>query len=102
MSGPRSLGLLANYDLAIFGDVIEHMERERAVRMVNELPWKHALISIPIGEYVQGPEGGNPYEAHIETWDEQQIVEAFRPVKGWSGPIVSEPGHRVGVFLLER
>lgn len=92
----------AAVDLAIFGDVIEHIERQRAIEMVWRLPWVHALISLPIGEYIQGPEGGNPHEAHVETWTEQEIVDTFRPVKGWSGPIASEPGHRVGVFLLER
>lgn len=93
---------VAPYDLAIFGDVIEHMERARAVRMVELLQWHHALISIPIGEYVQGPEGDNPAEAHVETWTEEEIVETFHPVKSWTGPIASEPGHAIGVFLLER
>lgn len=97
-----NLSAWAEPDLAIFGDVIEHIERQRAIEMVWRLPWRHALISLPIGEYIQGPEGGNQHEAHVETWTEQEIVDTFHPVKGWSGPIASEPGHRVGVFLLER
>lgn len=90
------------FDLAIFGDVIEHIERERAVSMVWRLPWRYALISIPLGEYLQGPEGGNPAEAHVATWTFAEIVETFHPVQTWRGPIRSEPGHEIGVFLLER
>lgn len=90
------------YDLAIFGDVLEHIERERAVAMVWRLPWRHALISLPLGEYLQGPVAGNDAEAHVETWTGRQVIETFHPVRSWAGPIVSEPGHEVGVFLLER
>lgn len=96
------LSPFADVDLAIFGDVVEHVERERAVAMVWRLPWRHALLSIPIGEYLQGPEGGNPHEAHVDTWSEQEVIDTFRPIKAWSGPITAQPGHRIGVYLLER
>lgn len=83
-----------SYDLAIFGDVIEHMEKARAIEMVYRLPWRWALISVPIIEYPQGECEGNPYEAHRHTWDAIQAIEAFSPVQGWCG-------HELGVFLLE-
>lgn len=54
------------YDLAIFGDVLEHMNREEAMEAWD---WaasiaKYGLISVPIGHHPQGAEYGNPYEVH--------------------------------------
>lgn len=83
------------YDLAIFGDVIEHIERQRAIDMVWRIPWKHAIISLPLGEFPQGPSDGNEAEAHVATWYALDVEEAFHPVKSWFG-------RTIGVFLLER
>lgn len=83
------------YDLAIFGDVVEHLPRDRAVAMVLRLPWRYALISIPLGPYPQGPSEGNPHEAHLSTWSADEVCAAF-PVVKWS-----QEG-AIGVFLLHR
>jgi len=57
-----------DYDLVIFGDVLEHMSREDALKV-----WERAsrdahygLISVPIIHYPQGETFGNPYEEHIQ------------------------------------
>lgn len=82
-------------DLAIFGDVIEHMPKPEAICMVNRLPWINALISVPIVPYPQGPYEGNPFEAHLHTWDEGQVIDSFNVVDHWCGSVL-------GVFLLAR
>lgn len=86
--------LRGSYDLAIFGDVIEHMAKGLAVHMVERIPWKRALISVPIVEYPQGPYEGNPYEEHIATWSAKDVCEAFTVTKQWTGA-------ELGVFLCE-
>lgn len=57
-----------DYDLVIFGDVLEHMSRDDSTalwqRASQEAQW--GLISIPIICYPQGASHGNPYEAHIQ------------------------------------
>lgn len=83
------------YDLAIFGDVIEHLSKPWAVEMVLRLPWRHALISVPIITYPQGAWEGNPYEAHKATWCTQDVIRAFPVTRHWAG-------EEIGVFLLER
>jgi hypothetical protein len=60
---------LAQYfDLIIFGDILEHMTKEEAVKVWQ---WarsiaRHGLISGPIVSWPQDAVGGNPYEAHVQ------------------------------------
>lgn len=84
------------YDLAIFGDVLEHMTRARAIETVWRLPWDHAIISIPLGDSPQGPSDGNLAEAHISTWENKDVLDAFPVVRWDSG------GGTIGVYLLAR
>jgi hypothetical protein len=57
-----------DYDLVIFGDVLEHMSADDSL-----LVWKKAslqatygMISVPIIHYPQGESHGNPHEVHIQ------------------------------------
>ena len=55
------------YDLALFGDVIEHMTPEDA-RMVLDYALARCgevIVGVPF-RYPQGPIYGNPYERHIQ------------------------------------
>lgn len=71
---------LGPVDLAIFGDILEHMVREEA-RTVVERALAVAplvLISIPVVDFPQGPTGGNPYEAHVkDDWDHYEVMRSF-------------------------
>ena len=82
-----------SYDLAIFGDVIEHMKKARAIAMVQRRSWRHALISTPIIPYPQGPSDGNPYEAHVASWTTEEVLSTFHVEQWWRGELI-------GVFLL--
>ncbi len=55
------------YDLIIFGDVIEHMEVEKAQKVLEyaEGRCKDFIVAVPY-EYKQGMIYGNPYEVHIQ------------------------------------
>jgi len=69
-----------NYDLVIFGDVLEHMTKEDAVKMWEQVSKqaKYAIISIPIIHYPQGHLEDNPYQEHIkEDWTVEEVLETF-------------------------
>lgn len=78
-----------NYELSIFGDVMEHMQKEEAVAMWEragqqnsiESP-RYGIISIPIIHYPQGEEEGNPYERHVkEDWSVEEVLDTFKWIK---------------------
>ena len=69
-----------NYDLVIFGDILEHMSKEDAIALWNKVSKqaKYALISIPIIHYPQGASFGNPYEIHVkDDWNTQEVLDSF-------------------------
>lgn len=56
-----------DYDLIIFGDVLEHMtveDAQKALQYAKEHS-KEIIIGIPY-QYKQGAINGNPYEVHIQ------------------------------------
>jgi hypothetical protein len=98
---------LGSFDLAIFGDVVEHVERESAERLVLQFDWRSAIISMPVCEYPQGAHGGNPHEAHLATWSVDDVHDIF-------GHLITDEVHypgdgglgwveeAIGVFWLQR
>ena len=89
------------WDLVIFGDVIEHMEKDDAILAVYRLLKRHALISIPIGECPQDGTEENPYEAHLATWETEEVLATF-PVIDHYAYKFPPPHYGRGVFLLEK
>lgn len=69
-----------DYDLVIFGDVLEHMTKEEAIAVWDKASKaaKHAIISIPTIHYPQGEFEGNPYEEHVkDDWTAQEVLDTF-------------------------
>ena len=62
---------MANYDLVICGDVIEHLEKDQGQEVLNELLGKcsYLILSIPLGHCHQVGFGENKYEDHLSTWE---------------------------------
>jgi hypothetical protein len=58
-----------HYDVAIAGDVLEHMTADEAKIVVDRLKAcaDTVIISIPLGFHPQDECEGNPYEAHVRT-----------------------------------
>ena len=87
-----------DYDVIVFGDVLEHMTKKDSRRC-----WLSALcmadfvyMSIPIVHCPQGAYDGNPYETHIvEDWDEYSVYDNF-PFIDWSWQ-----GDQIGIFGAE-
>lgn len=69
-----------DYDLVIFGDVLEHMTEAEAKDLWHKAArnCKYAIITIPIIHFPQGEEEGNPYEAHcVDDWNAQGVLDTF-------------------------
>lgn len=71
------------YDLVIFGDVLEHMKKEDAIKLWDKASKQanFALISIPINHCPQDELDGNPYEVHEEEdWSVESVLEEFKNI----------------------
>lgn len=81
-----------NYDIVIFGDILEHMSEEDALNVWNRVSKqaRYAVIAIPIIHYHQPAINGNPYEEHItEDWNSEKVINTFSHiVDSWQGNIV--------------
>lgn len=81
-----------NYDLVIFGDILEHMTKEDALAVWDKVSKqaRYAIISIPIIHYHQGAINNNPYEEHVkDDWSDKEVRESFPFITDyWVGEVV--------------
>jgi len=72
--------VLGQFDVAIAGDVLEHMTKEEAVALVDQI-LDHSttlIVSIPIFDYPQGAAHGNPFEVHVkEDWSHEEVKDTW-------------------------
>lgn len=63
----------APFDLAIFGDVIEHLTRREAFQVLNRTLTfaSNIIINVPLRNLVQDPHEENPLEEHKAYFTEQ-------------------------------
>jgi 2-polyprenyl-3-methyl-5-hydroxy-6-metoxy-1,4-benzoquinol methylase len=62
-------------DLVIAGDVLEHMPRADAVRLLDKIRAHAAnlIVSVPVLHLDQDAVYGNPYETHVDHWTADQM-----------------------------
>jgi len=68
------------YDIAIAGDVLEHMTVNEAHSLFSRMVScaDTVIISIPLGYYPQDEYAGNPYERHVkDDWSHDEVVRVF-------------------------
>lgn len=73
-----------NYDIVIFGDILEHMTKEEALEVWDKASKqaRYAIISIPIIHYPQGAHEGNPYEVHVkDDWSVREVLSSFSHIE---------------------
>ena len=91
-----------DYDLVIFGDVLEHMTKSEAIDVWEKAraSAKHAIISIPIVFMPQdGHDHGNPYETHVkDDWTAKEVLDAFPGISEYS--LYPEIGVFYAIFKL--
>jgi len=83
-------------DLVIFGDVLEHLEKDKAIKVYERFrkAARYIIIVMPIKRYVQGAIGGNPYEEHKAQWTHKEILKKFKGIKYW------KEGKKKGCYLV--
>jgi predicted TPR repeat methyltransferase len=94
---------LGKFDVAIAGDVLEHMTKEEAVVLVNEILENCGtlIISIPIRYMPQDDIEGNPFEIHVKPdWTHEEVVDTWKDVlkNHWRKSVKS----KIGVYWLAK
>ena len=71
--------VLPKGDCVIFGDIVEHLKKEDAVKVLRraEKKYKHIVVSLPVGPYVQGSFQGNKFESHLSYWEWKELCNLF-------------------------
>jgi hypothetical protein len=77
---------LGEFDLYIFGDVLEHLPKEagqRVFRTAYNMARKGVVVNIPLGDqWLRDGRDENPYEAHVSTWDIVDFLEFWPKLYG--------------------
>jgi predicted TPR repeat methyltransferase len=71
---------MGKFDVAIAGDVLEHMTKSEAVELVEHILDHCAtlIISIPIIHMPQDAIEGNPYEVHVkDDWSHDEVMATW-------------------------
>ena len=100
------LDSIGNYDLIIMGDVLEHMEKDKAIRVFNALKkkCKFLWISIPVQSFRPWTNG---YDQLSDEWEENPANEhlhywTFYELQAELGPFLwSVPFPVVAVLIAE-
>ncbi|MEU1815139.1 methyltransferase domain-containing protein [Streptomyces roseifaciens] len=71
----RLVGPFYRADLVLAGDVLEHMPRADAIRLLDKVRAHAAnlIVSVPVLHLDQGAVYGNPYETHVDHWTADQM-----------------------------
>ena len=81
-----------DYDVVIFGDILEHMTKQEALDVWARTAMQadYAVIAIPIIHYHQGAINDNPYEEHVkDDWTHDEVINTFPGIVDfWQGSIV--------------
>jgi len=89
-------------DCVIFGDVLEHVERDDAVALLQRAEAAGAwniLVSVPIVDSPQGEVDGNPHEAHLHQWDADDMDAVLA---GLGGKVETFRGGTLGCWWWNR
>jgi hypothetical protein len=91
---------LPDADLYIFGDVLEHMPADDAVRLWDRVrhfaDW--LVINLPVIRYEQGAVMGNPHEVHVHHWDTPSVLASFPGIVSHHD-VLPGMGSGVGAFI---
>lgn len=94
--------LKSNWDTIIFGDVLEHFEKEEGRNLLNAslVASSYVLVNIPLGEeWPQENIYDNPYEQHLSVW----IAEEFKDFHLRRAALFEDfRGRPFGSFILSR
>jgi predicted TPR repeat methyltransferase len=93
---------LGHFDVAVAGDILEHMTKNEAIKLVDGIlsVTDVLIVSIPVIHYPQGEYEGNPYEEHVKPdWSHNEMIET------WPSLITHywvHPQSDVGVYWMRK
>ncbi len=89
------------YDVVIFGDILEHLDYQKAIDVISRLKTlvKEIYLIIPISIYEQGEVFGNPYEAHLYQWNDKEIQDVLGFILLHKGNTAE--GATIGTYVKE-
>jgi 2-polyprenyl-3-methyl-5-hydroxy-6-metoxy-1,4-benzoquinol methylase len=67
------IDLLTSYDLIIFTEVLEHIEKDKALILLNKVMQKGKNVIFSYTNSVQGSYNGNENECHISNWSYNDV-----------------------------
>ena len=80
----------------IFGDVLEHLNRDEAVNLIRRAGSVATVVVmmpfLPSTSAKQGAEEGNPYEAHHYVWRWEDWLPTFTALVGRVEVVAEPPG----------
>jgi hypothetical protein len=87
------------YDLVILGDIIEHMIEERGRKVIADAVKyaKFVVVSLPIYGWEQGEACGNIYEAHVEQYTHDRMLDVLKDYEMLDFLV----GAQVGVYFFK-
>jgi predicted TPR repeat methyltransferase len=92
---------LSQFDVAIAGDVLEHMTKEEAICLVDNVLKisKTLIISMPIVFMEQGAYEGNPFEIHVKPdWSHEEVMLTWKnKIKSY---YLKNTRSKIGVYWL--
>ena len=94
---------IKTFDVAIAGDVLEHITKDDAIRLVDEILniSTHLIISIPIVHMPQDEYEGNPFEVHVkDDWSHDEVLETWKPYI--KNSYVKSRKSKIGVYWLSK
>jgi 2-polyprenyl-3-methyl-5-hydroxy-6-metoxy-1,4-benzoquinol methylase len=71
---------MGQFSTAIAGDVLEHMTKDDAIKLVDNilLHCKTLIISIPIIHMPQDELDNNPFEVHVkDDWSHEEVLDTW-------------------------
>jgi hypothetical protein len=89
------------YDLVIFGDVLEHFTQERARRVLRRATEisRYVMLVLPLGsEWPQDEQYGNVFERHLSEWSADEICSEWPVLR--SRLFRDYLGRPFGVFVI--
>jgi hypothetical protein len=74
---------LPSADIAVCGDIIEHMTKDVATDFIKRIDakYRHVIVSIPFGSYPQGASHGNEFERHLSEFSLIELCVLFENFK---------------------
>lgn len=93
--------VLGKFSVAIAGDILEHMTKTEATKLVDQIldNCRILIISIPIVYMPQDEINGNPFEVHVKPdWSHGEVIDT------WKDKIIKfyrkSPKSKIGVYWL--